>query len=382
MKKLGLILSIFIFIALAAFMITNLIETPLSQNVSRVLYKPMPIPTQSYVNAYMFTLGLQASPDSNPLLVGKQKYKIFEEATKQGEYPSVPEPVLLVSSELQCKKVYECSEDELESFKSQMAETENQTLLKRYEQLMQFGGVASDIEMSLRPEDLRPMTLFRLSHAWFIQLNQLWQEGKKVQSVKLAVEQRRFFLNSMDYNNSLLFYMVSLSVVNDTQNFIAEKMKQDIQPFQSLYGSRPEEVLSLDLDFQTLKDQALESELVLTANTLGSISMMRDFFPEVKQGSFWGFLIQLMDWNNSWFTRLLFDRNDTLNEYFGRVIDQTKDSCLKEEESCSVSTPEYSLIEYLKNPIGKKISQLMYSNVQHTLIKMKSTIKDINSKLK
>lgn len=348
MKKLLLILSIGFLLALAAVVVLNLVEEPLSEEVSRVLYKPMQIPTQSYVNAYTYALDLKLEKDH----------------------------------QIRCRKNSDCTAEELEELGEKWEQSFDAMgfWLERYRELLNFGGLAHDIEMK-DPQNFRPLTLFHLSNMWFFKMNQLWSEGEKARALNMAMRQRRFYENSLNYNNSLLFYMIGLNVIADTQKFFESKLGEDAGPFQKKYGARPSEVLSLEMDFERLKTQALESELQYSAKSLGSIHVLGDVFPEISKDNFWGFLLGLLEWKKTIPVRLIFDRNETLNEYYSTMISSSNENCIKNGEECEKGFPEYSFLEYLRNPLGKKISIILYTSVGRTLHKMYRKVDEINSQL-
>ena len=160
--------------------------------------------------------------------------------------------------DIRCREII-CTKADFEKYQKIESERHEdaRTALLRYNQLIDYGGLASDLKPSVVSHSFSVMTLFYLSHYGNYKIQEMWSQGNKKIAFERLLAERDFYLNSVQYEQSLLFIMISLLNIERSQALFQEYFpKLDSKDKQEFI-----ERANIQLDFDDLKEKAYRFEI-------------------------------------------------------------------------------------------------------------------------
>lgn len=374
MKRIKDILAgtVFVIIVMTgAFVIGNLQDESLDQE-ARMLLKAPVAPPEDMVRGFKYLLGLRVPADQDPRVKGEEIYLRFRTALELKKHFDRPllEPsersLGVVRSRGSCAGKAYCPKDVFDGERARFqAELKAAELpLQRFDELLAFGGYASDLKPSLALSVARER-LSTLAELKRMQLSAFLHTGRDAEVVAQLAKMNAFLSQSLQYPMSYIEAKTAVEAIERNRKFIIDAVKE----YPALKSRLTEERIGsfrVRMDFDSLVQRIAFYEVSAFGDVLTATDDMRVFevaniahdpadvvaqaeVTESVQRRLTNFLMPL-----------LIKKNRSLNFVFNRWRDSIAADCVKTDYPCpDVGIHRDSLTAYFVNPLGRRLARML-----------------------
>ncbi|NQY99919.1 MAG: hypothetical protein HRT45_04530 [Bdellovibrionales bacterium] len=363
-----------------ALILANLWAPALDPAAKDMLERELSSPTPAQVEAYKYTLGIGSPQDSSPLELGQTVYEAIGNSSEQANNlrRSASEGASKLDLKVYCRLPSECKEEELQELKEKLQSPEGQLSVKRYSELLAYPGIGIDVPFNMDALAFPAITLFNLAKQRFFRIDQLWASGNEQKALEILLEQRDFYAASIKLPNSLLFSVIAVNIIDDSQTFLRDHQER----IKKLGLLKDSSQANISVDFNQIRDHTLSVEFRVVASSLDlvaddPVTALMVSSLEENQATKQSFLKRTLKSITGLAMSPFLVKSATLNDYYAHLRKGSSDKCVLNNEGCG-SRREMSFTDYLYNPIGNLLNQIMTINIGYTLQKVKTKVDLIN----
>jgi len=357
-------------VMMVAFVVGNLQDESLDQEAKALLKTPA-APPEGMVRGFKYLLGLRVPADQDPRVEGEGIYLRFRTALELKKHFDRP---LLEPSERSlgvvgprgvCAWKAYCPKDVFDGEKARFQEELKaaEILLKRFDELLAFGGYASDLKPSFVLSVARER-LSILAELKRMQLNAFLHAGRDAEVVAQLEKMNTFFSQSLQYPMSYIEAKNAVDVIARNREFLAEAVKE----YPALKSRLTEDRIGsfrVRMDFASLMQRIAFYEVSAFADVLTTANDMRvfelsDIAAKPADARQEGVVESITHRLSNFFMPLLIKKNRSLNFVFNRWRDSIIADCVKTDYPChDVGIQRDSLTAHFVNPLGRRLARML-----------------------
>ena len=264
-------------------------------------------------NGYLYLMGIVASTEEDPVVVGQQRVNAYLQAEKSIDVHNAPftfedypdsERLIKPENNLFCKKSsLDCFKDIIRN-KDEIAQllVDNSMLRDRYQNFLSY----DHFQTSLKPTGYEVIAPFEYlvagNQALHLNIIQLAISGKEDQSLKLILADMAALRAHFPSADSLIFKIVLVSLIGEDIELLSHLYTHGYYEQDILFSSGLSEHLSKE---ERSLESAMRREYLMTADLYRNLDQNPDFF-------------ELGGDTPAWVVRALFKLNTTLNTSYAK----------------------------------------------------------------
>lgn len=369
MKRVAIWFGLVVGIALAWLIAINLIDEPLKPEV-RALLDSKPTVSPEAVQGFKFALALRVPADQDPKLRGDEIYKSIQEALARGQMArastiSAQDQALKIdesgnpcAEKLYCyKAIFEKEGEGVASYLKR-----NEWALNRFDLLMAYQGMGSDLPPSLALEGKPGLVIHEFASIKYVQLSSMLHEKRFDEVAKALRDINVFIKNSLQNGMAVLDASFLVETFRENREFF-EVASRGYPELQTALGPEGSATFQLGVDFASLVRQASAVELKLLSQVLDQPMNLKTFeMANLSANLSEGDADSAAVGSNGWRERALepifsvfLKRNQTLNLMQAALARVVSPACLSSKDECrdEQETPAALSLGAFVNPIGK-----------------------------
>ncbi len=355
---------------LVMVLILNRIDSDLTAETKAFLNQPQASVPPSFVAAFKYASAIDVPEGIDPAAKGEEKYRRASQAERPEIDPN-PEPRLTWDTpKNSCQRGEYCTHTQMKDERAGMERhiQANGIALKRYNHLLDFGGMGLDLKpvMGFRNRIISQLNYCRLKVA---HLNLRWEDGHYKEVLSELTRMNQFHAASLNHPATLLEEAIFLANYGMGRDFLL-KAVQDTPAAKEILAGADLQSFRPSVSIDEIVSKTMWTELNLVADILEYPFDMGYFQMSDFSGTSLSSRIGRL---YAWIAPAFFRKNETLNLYADWTMKIQSPECRKPDGNCpgEEEFSPYSLI----NPVGKMIVQMMTRSVREHIHKMNERLK-------